>query len=130
LDVSIGDNIGTGLYDPGSNASIISLATLKKFNIDNFIPIKSTFNTVNGQGHIKGITILPLTISKIKKEVILFVLDSEFCSHDFIIGLDIIPLFKLSLDHNLSLTQEFEQKNYEVSNTLSRKTNSSKININ
>ena len=121
---------GTGLYDPGFNASIISEATLKKFKIDKFVPIKSTFNTVNGQGYIKGIIILPLTIFKIKKEVILFVLDSEYCSHDFIIGLDIIPFFKLSLDYNLCLTQEFEQKSYEIPNILSKGTSSNRVDIN
>lgn len=105
LDVFSSDFCGKGLYDPGANISTVLLSTLKKLE-KNYIPIKSKYRTVSGEDNLVGITILPLKIFNIEKKVILYVLDSDSYSYDFIIGLDSIPLFKLSLDENLNISQK------------------------
>jgi len=105
LDVFSNRFHGTGLYDPGSNISAISSDALEHLENSSFVPCKGNFNTVNGQGKTLGITYLPLKIFNITKKVILYVLDSKSCSYDFIIGLDLIPVFRLALDHELKLSQ-------------------------
>lgn len=97
---------GKGLYDPGSNMSAISSDALKRIENSSFIPCNGKFNTVNGEGKTLGVTFIPLKIFNITKKVILYVLDSKSCKHDFIIGLDLIPVFKLALDHELNLSQK------------------------
>lgn len=100
-----GSVIGKGLYDPGANASTISLCALKKHKDYKFIPVQSTYNTTSGSGTLLGITMLDITIMNISRRVMLHVLDSPTFSFDFIIALDLIPFFRLALDENLVLTQ-------------------------
>ena len=105
LDVTSGKFQGKGLYDPGSNASAISSDALKRLENSLFVPCKGKFDTVNGEGHTLGITFIPLKIFNITQKVVVYVLDSKFCKYDFIIGLDLIPTFKLGLDHTLKISQ-------------------------
>lgn len=115
MDVAYNGNIGKGLYDPGANASGILFNTLKKIKNCKFAPIKSTYNTTSGKGSILGITMLTITIHDITKRILLYVLDSPHFQYDFIIGLDLIPTFRLSLNHELKLTQNKEKNNVELS---------------
>jgi hypothetical protein len=48
---------------------------------------------------------LDITINLISRRVLLYVLDNSTFNYDFIIGLDLIPRFRLSLDYNLKITQ-------------------------
>jgi hypothetical protein len=107
LDVFSDDFCGKGLYDPGSNVSLVSLSTLKELR-KKYIPVTRKFSTISGEDRLIGITVLKVRIFNIEKKIIFFVLDSEFCAHDFIIGLDIIPIFQLSLDENLNIEQKFK----------------------
>lgn len=97
--------IGRGLYDPGANASAITLKALKKLEKFSFIPMKSTYNTTSGKGSILGVTILNVTILDITKRILLYVVDSDTFHFDFIIALDTIPLFKLALNEKLLISQ-------------------------
>ncbi len=105
LQIKIGDTFGTGLYDPGANTSVISYSTLQKLKNYNFVPETSSYNTPRGKGTILGKMMFDLSILAISKRVLLYILDSPTMQYDFIIGLDLIPTFGLSLDHNLKLTQ-------------------------
>jgi len=100
LDVSSDKFQGRGLYDPGSNVSAISSNALKRLENNIFVPSKGKFDTVNGEGCTLGVTFIPLKIFNITKKVVVYVLDSKLCKHDFIIGLDLIPVFRLTLDHS------------------------------
>lgn len=105
VDIHYNGNSGKGLYDPGANASTIKYNALKKIGNYKFVPSNTTFKTMNGKGFILGTLILNILIYGITRRVILHVLNSLSFEFDFIIGLDLIPLFKLSLDYNLKLTQ-------------------------
>lgn len=105
VEVGYGKNTGSGLYDPGANASTISLSALKKFEKYKFVPLASSYNTTSGKGSIIGITILNISIKNITERVLLYVIDTPDFPYDFIIGLDLIPVFRLSLDHKLNLSQ-------------------------
>lgn len=115
VDVIFGNNSGKGLYDPGANVSAISFNTLKKIKNYKLVPRKSTYNTTSGRGSILGITMLNIKILDIEERVPLYVLDSPNFKYDFIIALDIIPIFRLSLDHELKLTQRNLDTNQEIS---------------
>ena len=97
--------VGRGLYDPGANASAITLDALKKVKDYKYVPIRSSYTTTSGKGIILGVTVLDVKILDITHRIPLYVLDSETLSFDFIIALDTIPLFKLSLDEKLKISQ-------------------------
>ena len=44
----------------------------------------------------------------IERKVVLYVLSSDSCPYNYIIGLDSIPKFRLSLDENLKISQKNE----------------------
>lgn len=105
VKVGVDDFSGIGLYDPGANASGITFDCLKKIKNYCFLPLETTYNTTSGMGLILGITMLTIKIMNISHRVLLYVLDSPNFTFDFIIALDLIPLFKLNLYHNLVLSQ-------------------------
>ena len=52
-----------------------------------------------------------------------FIIDPKVCKHDFILGLDLIPIFKLNLNHELKLSQSSTDEN----KTLSSDKNKNKV---
>lgn len=121
MDVTVNEFSGKGLYDPGANASAINFSSLKKIKNYSFVPSSSTYSTTSGKGNIIGITVLNVEINSICSRVLLYVIDSSDFSYDFIIGLDLIPTFKLSLDAKLQLFQQTEKLSsqvYFVSNNI------------
>lgn len=125
------DFVGSGLYDPGANASAISLNAIKKFGNIKYLPIKSSYNTTSGKGLVQGITMLDLTINSISKRVPIYVLDTNSSfEYDFIIGLDLIPIFRLSLDYNLNVSQNIDNVQSNVKPTLSKDISRTNVNCN
>lgn len=60
---------------------------------------------MSGVAKIVGCTILELTIGKITRKVLVYIIDSEFNKYDFILGLDLIPIFKINVSETLSVSQ-------------------------
>lgn len=119
-----------GLYDPGANASMIERSSLKKIKNYQYVPYSSSFTTTSGVGRILGITILDVTIYTIRQRVLLYVIDSPSVKHDFIIGLDLIPVFKLSLDCDLKIIQNVSSdKNFTANNVSSNNCTTKKSEI-
>lgn len=91
-----------GTYDPGSQVSLINSKWIKiKDNREdvNRILLKS----VNGVNHTNGLIRIRIKILNIEKEVEVYVVEREDFE-DFIIGLDLIPIFKLRLNENLEIS--------------------------
>lgn len=105
LNVRYKGNLGKALYDPGANASAITLNALKEIPNHQYVPIESNYNTTSGSGKTIGITLLDVTILNITKRVVLYVIDPQTFNFDFILGLDYIPAFRLNLDYNLRISQ-------------------------
>ncbi len=85
--------------------SALSLDALNKLENKNYLPMKKKFRTMSGVDHILGCTLIEITIGKITRKVLVYILDSKFNQYDLVLGLDLIPVFKLSLDENLCLSQ-------------------------
>lgn len=60
---------------------------------------------MSGVVKILGRTLLEVTIGTITKKVIVYVLDSDSNKYDFILGLDLIPEFKINVNDSLCVTQ-------------------------
>ncbi|KAK9753329.1 hypothetical protein QE152_g3447 [Popillia japonica] len=104
-----------GIYDPGSQISIINSKLIKlKENKEDMN--KVTLKTVNGVTQTNGLTTIKIKIFKIEKEVDVFIVKNDDFEdlekevdvfivknddfEDFLIGLHMIKLFRLTQDEN------------------------------
>lgn len=78
-----------GTYDPVSQVSFLK--------------------SVNGVNHTNGLVRTKIKILNIEKEVEIYIVEREDFE-DFIIGLDLIPTFKLRLNENLEVSQKIEKE--------------------
>lgn len=95
----------SGIYDSGSNVSLINATFLKingRKNTDNDVNLI----TINGVKRAEGLTTLKVNIFKIEKEVDVYIIEGY--KYDFLIGLDMIKEFRLSQDMNLEISQNNE----------------------
>lgn len=114
-----------GIYDPGSQISIINSKFIKlKENKEDMN--KVTLKTVNGVTQTNGLTTIKIKIFKIEKEVDVFIVKNDDFE-DFLIGLDMIKLFRLTQDENLNISQKLIENKIE---TKIEKTNSIEIIVN
>lgn len=120
---------GYGLYDPGANASGITLQATKKFGL-RFVPYKSSYKTTSGEGSIVGKIILEVRIENISHRPIFYVIDSNDFPYDFIIGLDLIEPYKLDFDKNLTLKQDKVILHKQNNNNVKTSINNTNVNWN
>lgn len=92
-----------GIYDPGSQISIINPKFIKikeeKKDLN-----KVTLKTINGVTETKGLVSIKIKIFEIEKKIDVYIMDSNN-NIDFLIGLDMIQIFKLSQDEQLKISQ-------------------------
>lgn len=94
-----------GTYDPGSQVSLINAKLVRikeKKNYVNKIYLKS----INGVGTTKGLITIKVKMFDTEKEMDVYIVEEDF--QDFIIGLDMIKLFKLIQNENLEISQKKE----------------------
>jgi len=104
-----------GVYDTGSNVSLINAKTLKlKINKSDFK--KAKLRTINGVNDTDHLIKIKVKIFNIEKNVDVFVIDNENFKFDFLIGLDLIKQFHLSQDENLCIVQKGKESNCENNN--------------
>ena len=60
---------------------------------------------MGGVAKILGQTLLQITIGTIKKKVLVYVLDSDSNKYDVIVGLDLIPQYKIKVSDSLIVSQ-------------------------
>jgi len=95
----------SGIYDSGSNVSLINSKLLKqkksnnKFHNENLV-------TINDVQKTNGLTKVKIKIYKIEKVVDVFIIDKQNFKYDFLTGLDIIKEFKLIQNEDLQITQK------------------------
>lgn len=111
IKLIINDTLETsGIYDSGSNVSLISsrLLSLKKIPPnDNNAGLK----TINGVKKSVGIVTLKIKIFDIEELMNIFVIDENNFDYDFLVGLDIIQKFNLTQNENLDITQNVSNNN-------------------
>lgn len=105
-----------GIYDSGSNVSLIN-ARLLKLKDERIKDSENTnLKTINGVRKINGMVTLKVKIFNIEKTINVFVIDKENFDYDFLIGLDCITKFGLAQNEKLKITQkvpETEEDNEE-----------------
>lgn len=107
-----------GIYDSGSNVSLINSRLLKIKNNNNGISGNTNLRTINGVKKATGRINLNIKIFNIEKKISVFVIDEENFNYDFLIGLDCIKNFYLTQNENLEIKQNLPQKkNQEDKNT-------------
>lgn len=103
-----------GVYDSGSNVSLINSKLLKMDN-KKFNNSKNTnLKTINGVKKANGLVKLTAKILNIEKDINVFVIDKQSFDYDFLVGLDCIKNFCLTQDENLEIRQVIptEKNNY------------------
>lgn len=115
----------SGIYDSGSNVSLINARLLKiqekqKTNDMQVVNLK----TINGEKKTKGMVTLKIKIYNIERNMDIFVVDNENFNYDFLIGLDCIKKFKLIQTEELKIKQCYnseenlkDKKSYNYSPT-------------
>jgi len=104
INVGINDLLAKGLYDPGSNVSVLMCHALRRLNI-NYNKKKFSYRTMSGSSNFVGVANIKLQIFNITKSVQVYVVDNSSRDHDILLGLDIISLFKLRQDEHLRVSQ-------------------------
>ena len=83
------------------------------------------FKMVSGFGVVVGWTRVKIKIFNIERNVIVFVIDSKVFNHDFLIGLDLILLYRLNQNHKLEI---FQSNSLDETLTMSKSSTSGIIN--
>lgn len=114
-----------GIYDSGSNVSLINSNLLKIKN--KTTSAQSTkLRTINGEKKPNGMIRIKINIFKIEEEIDLLVVDSEYFKEDVLIGLSMIKKVKLKQDEDLNITQtnfdSNKNENIKDENSVSVKT--------
>lgn len=95
-----------GIYDSGSNVSLINARLLKLKNKRIKDPKNTNLKTINGVKKTTGMVTLKAKIFNMEETINVFVIDKENFDYDFLIGLDCIKKFGLAQDENLKITQK------------------------
>ncbi len=78
---------------------------------------------MSGEVKIIGTTLAEIKIFNITRRVAILIIHAESSKYDLIVGLDLIPIFKLNLSYELKLTQSSceNKKNNNISFVSGRK---------
>lgn len=111
-----------GLYDSGSNVSLINSKILKLEDKRENELLSSNLKTINGVRKSKGIVTLQIKIFSEEHEMDVFVIDQQNFDYDFLIGLDCIMKFGLIQDEKLNITQKLPEIKISDENKIIKKT--------
>lgn len=119
LKVLLNDTLEvTGIYDSGSNVSLINAKILNFKSNDNANRKKINLKTINGVNQTKGIITVKAKILNIEKEINVFVVNNTNFNHEFLIGLDCIKNFNLKQNEKLEIEQKIPDTAGEIEKTL------------
>lgn len=94
-----------GIYDSGSNVSLINSKLLKlkgRGNNSN----EADLITINGVKKTSGLTTLKIKIFDLEKNFDVYIIDEQNFKYDFLIGLDMIKMYKLIQTEDLQISQK------------------------
>lgn len=112
-----------GIYDSGSNVSLINSRLLKKKRKHISNTSNTNLKTINGVKKADGLITVKTKIFNIENMMDIFVINSEYFNYDFLIGLDCIRKFKLCQNEKLEITQRIipNLKGEEIENNYEDK---------
>lgn len=108
----------SGIYDSGSNVSLINAKLLKIRQEKTDGIQKVNLRTINGKKKTKGMITIKIKIYNIENTMDIFVVDNENFNYDFLIGLDCIRKFKLIQNEDLRISQ---YENPKINENTSKK---------
>lgn len=89
VKIRLNDTLDTfGLYDSGSNVSLINSRIVKLKNEKLNEPKSSGLKTINGVKKTDGLVTLTAKIFNIEDKIDVFIIDNKNFNEDFLIGLD------------------------------------------
>lgn len=103
-----------GIYDSGSNVSLINSKLLKIHKNSLSSTKNSNLKTTNEVKKTDGLTNLKIKIFGIEDMMNVFIINSENFNYDFLIGLDCIKKFKLCQNEKLIIEQKNDQTNDDI----------------
>lgn len=112
-----------GIYDSGSNVSLINSKLLKIKNEETGLSNKTNLKTINGVKKANGMITLDVAIFDLEKKMNVFVIDKENFDYDFLVGLDCIKEFCLVQNENLDISQKIPIQRSEIVSKEANKKN-------
>lgn len=94
-----------GVYDSGSNVSLINSKLLKLKGKENSLN-NADLVTISGVKKTSGLTTITIKIFQMVEKVDVYIIDKEDFQYEFLIGLDMIKKFQLIQNENLEITQK------------------------
>ncbi|KAK9878303.1 hypothetical protein WA026_021318 [Henosepilachna vigintioctopunctata] len=104
LNVKINNKRVTGIYDSGSNATLVNSRIIEEFK-ENIFQNEQIYQTISGVTCVDNIVKLPLKIHNIEKRIDDHVLKNDNFSYDILLGLDVIKEFNLIQDDKSNILQ-------------------------
>ena len=109
LKILINDQQAIGLYDSGSNVSLINYHFWKKLNLDKDVSGGDNIKSIWGASQSDGMILLSASIGEIKKKFPFFIVKSNDFEDEILLGLDAIESFRLCQDEKLKISQKREK---------------------
>ena len=115
LNVIVNSKEVTGIYDSGSNVTLINSSIVEDLK-DNLLQNEQTFKTLSGVQKSFKMIKLPMRINAIEEEIEAHVIKNDNFSYDVLLGLDAIQKFRLLQDDYLNIHQRVKGGNIEPIN--------------
>lgn len=126
-----------GLYDSGSNVSLINSKILRLKNDNPSESKSSNLKTINGVKRTDGLITITAKIFNIEDKLDVFIVDNKNFDYDFLIGLDGIKKFRLVQNEQLEISQNLpkgherdKNKNFKENTIENEKIENGKYMIN
>lgn len=103
-----------GIYDSGSNVTLINSKILKDVGAEILRKNKQLFKTISGVQESNNKVSLVMKIHKIEKEVEAYIIKNDNFSYDILLGLDVIKKFKLLQNDDLNIFQRLDDDKLEM----------------
>lgn len=95
----------TGIYDSGSNVSLINSKILKIKDTDKNGKKRANLRTINGVNETEGMITITAKILDIEHKIDVFIVNNKNFNYELLIGLDCIKKFKLTQNEDLKIEQ-------------------------
>lgn len=105
-----------GIYDSGSNVSLINSKLLRIVDRRTNEASDTGLKTINGVKKVNGLTTIRAKIFNIEKDIDVFVIDQRNFDYDFLIGLDCIRKFNLVQNEKLEISQNTQSMSHTREN--------------
>lgn len=117
-----------GVYDPGSQISLINARLVKIINGKNDVN-EISLRTISGVKKTSGLVTIRIKVFEIEEEMDVYIVENEDFD-DFMIGLDMIKKFRLTQNENLQIEQKQKLDIPTANNNSYKKKESEKYSIN